>query len=187
VTPDLAPLELAAARAGLAGVRARVVPADRRRGTWFTWGSGELLVSERIVDRCRPEDACALLTGEILRARRVRRMAAPFAAGVALAAAALAFLALRVELPAWARVALAAACATLAVACWFALRLKAGLAADDEAVALLGDATPLVRALNLMNEEELHLGGRRLPARPDLHWRAERLVRVHRLCDGGGV
>jgi len=34
-----------------------------------------------------------------------------------------------------------------------------------------------------MNFEELHIAGRVLPARPDLHRRAERLVRKHGLCE----
>jgi len=186
LTLDLAPLEAAAARVGLTGVRARVVPADRRRGTWFSWRAGELLVSERIVDRVPPEDACALLIGEILRRRRLSGLALPFGIGVALGVAALAAVLLSTDLSMLVRVLLVAATAAAAAAAWSTLRLRAGMAADDAAVALLGDATPLVRGLNLMNEEELHMGGKRLPARPDLHWRAERLARVHRLCDGDG-
>ncbi len=187
MTLDLAPLEMAAARVGLNGLRARVVPADRRRGTWFTWRAGELLVSARIVDRVPPEDACALLIGEVLRRRRLAGMALPFGLGVGAAAVAIAAVLLSLEPGAVVSVLLVAATAAVAAAAWSTLRLRAGMAADDEAVALLGDATPLVRGLNLMNEEELHLGGRKLPARPDLHWRAERLARVHQLCDGGGA
>jgi len=58
---------------------------------------------------------------------------------------------------------------------------RARIQADDEAVRLLGDPVPLVRGFNLMNHEELRVGPWRSKARPDLHRRAERLARLHRL------
>jgi hypothetical protein len=72
--------------------------------------------------------------------------------------------------------------AILAIA-WLGRRAQLAEQADDHTVALLGDATPLVRGLNEMDFEEIHLAGKVLPARPDLHRRAERLVRLHGLCE----
>ena len=54
MTPDLTPLEQAAARAGHPGLRARLVPHDRRTGRWFEVRGEQLLVSERVPDRCPP-------------------------------------------------------------------------------------------------------------------------------------
>ncbi|HEX5009451.1 MAG TPA: hypothetical protein VFY71_03545 [Planctomycetota bacterium] len=174
MTLDLKPLEQAAARVGLPGLKARVVPHDRRRGWWFRWRDGELLVDERVLDHCAPADASALLMGEVLQKRSRRRAALQslpvFALGLALCAAPFAFL---------------IGMSILLLGCVL-LGLLRGLAvhrADDETVNLIGDATPLVRGLNEMDFEEIHLAGRILPARPDLHRRAERLVRLHGLCE----
>ncbi|MGQ0553933.1 MAG: hypothetical protein ACT4PU_12035 [Planctomycetota bacterium] len=179
---DLSPLERAAERAGLSGRVARVVSADRRRGTWFTWSERELCISESVVERCRPEDAGALLTDEILRRRRLRGLRGPALMGVILVLGLVAALTRLLELSAWVSVLLALGGLAVTAAVWSAARVRASLAADDDTVALLGDPTALVRGLNLMNEEEVRLAGRRWAARPDLHWRAERLVRLHRLC-----
>jgi len=179
VAADLSPLEQAAARVGLPGLKARVVPHDRRRGWWFRWGRGELLVSDRVIDRCPPEDACALLMGEVLRSRRAQSLTRALVTVLVLILIPLPFgerntasgwLFLVVALIAW------------AIAASY-LRSRTVLKADDATVALLGDATPLVRGLNEMNFEEIHLAGKVLPARPDLHRRAERLVAKHGLCD----
>ncbi len=176
---DLEPLERAAARAGVEGVRARVVRHDRRTGRWFEVRGDELLVSERVLDRCLPQDACALLVGELLLRRRVRVLDSGFAGTAVLALPALGLGLALGSAP----LAAAGGVLLLGVAVlWPMRRTRAAQAADDEAVALLGDATPLVRGLNEMDFEELHVAGRRLPARPDLHRRAERLVRRHRLC-----
>lgn len=179
MTPDLTPLEQAAARAGHPGLRARLVPHDRRTGRWFEVRGEQLLVSERVPDRCPPQEAAALLVGELLRGRRLRMLDTGFGGTAVIAAPAVLVGALAGHLPL-----LAAGLVLLAGVgvLWPARRARAAQAADDEAVALLGDATPLVRALNAMDFEELHVAGRRLPARPDLHRRAERLVRLHRMC-----
>jgi hypothetical protein len=183
VAADLTPLEQAAARVGLPGLKARVVPHDRRRGWWFRWGRGELLVSDRVLDHCTPDDASALLINEVqLRAARLRpAVEAAIALASAVALALMPRLILGRNEP-WVMVMAGA----LASGAWVTLslgRARAAEKADDATVALLGDATPLVRGLNEMNFEEIHLAGRRLPARPDLHRRAERLVRLHRLCE----
>jgi hypothetical protein len=181
---DLTPLEEAALRHGLPGLTARVVPPDRRRGTWFAWGRGELRVSEHVVDRCPPADAVALLVNAIVLARHAaaaRRATRAWAAGSLAVAAALALLrpgGLGQPLV-WAVLALGLVSAVVLGAI---LRARATLAADDEAVGLLGDPTPLVRGLNTMDQDELRVAGRRWSARPDLHRRAERLARLHALC-----
>ena len=180
---DLTPLELAAARVGLPGLKARVVPHDRRRGWWFRWGGGELLVSERVIDRCAPADGSALLVSEVLRRTGERRALLEFWIALASAAA----MAVMPQLivghnEPWILVG-AAAIGMGAMVNLPLSRARAAEKADDRTVALLGDATPLVRGLNEMDFEELHIAGKRLPARPDLHRRAERLVRLHRLCE----
>jgi hypothetical protein len=188
---DLSPLEQAAARVGLPGLKARVVPHDRRRGWWFRWGGGELLVSERVLDRCNPQDASALLVDEVLRGRGLKRAELGFAIGlIAAVATALAPWLISGHAEPWV---LLIACAMFASSAAFlaAQRTQAAEKADDETVRLIGDATPLVRGLNEMDFEEMHLAGKVLPARPDLHRRAERLVKLHRLCEasplpGGG-
>jgi hypothetical protein len=201
VAADLTPLEQAAARVGLPGLKARVVPHDRRRGGWFRWRDGELLVSDRVIDRCPPEDACALLVDEVLvhrklRGRLVRLLASCLVCGLLVAALARSEAAARetggpeggpvTASSAW----YSSASLQVAVlfglgigAWWWASRTASLQAADDQTVGLLGDATPLVRGLNEMNFEEIHLAGKVLPARPDLHRRAERLVAKYRLCD----
>jgi len=183
VAADLSPLEQAAARVGLPGLKARVVPHDRRRGWWFRWGGGELLVSDRVIDRCAPADASALLVGEILRRSGERRARIEFSIAIASAVA----MALMPQLivghnEPW--ILLGAAANGMGAVVNLPLsRAKAAERADDRTVALLGDATPLVRGLNEMDFEELHIAGKVLPARPDLHHRAERLVRKHGLCE----
>ncbi|MHC5211640.1 MAG: hypothetical protein ACYTG2_13050 [Planctomycetota bacterium] len=181
---DLKPLEDAAARQGLPSLRARVVPPDRRRGTWFSWSGGELRVSEHVVDRCPPEDAVALLVSTIVLERHlagVRLATRAWGAGSLAVAASLALLrpgGLGQPLV-WVILGLGLlSAAVLAVS----LRARAALRADDETAAQLGDPTPLVRALNAMNQDEVRIGGKRLSARPDLHRRAERLARIHALC-----
>ena len=177
MAPDLNPLEVAAARAGLPGLHARVVPHDRRRAHWFRWDAAELRVSERVLDLCPPAEASALLIDAIVLRRRLARV--------------------------WLRTALTLlVCGTVAgLAAWagswvrqpalvafglaglyhFVRAGRARLEADDETVRLLGDPVPLVRGFNLMNQEELRVGRWRTKARPDLHQRAERLARIHRL------
>ena len=177
MAPDLSPLEAAAARAGLPGLRARVVPPDRRRAWWFRWDRSELRVSERVLDLCPPAEASALLVDSILLRRRMARVwITSVVALLSLAAVAL----WAQSAGSWvARPALVALGA--AVAAHFVRAGRARIQADDEAVRLLGDPVPLVRGFNLMNQEELRVGRWRTKARPDLHQRAERLARLHRL------
>jgi len=174
---DLTPLERAAERAGLPGLRARVVPHDRRRAWWFRWDRGELRVSERVLELCPPAEASALLVDSIVLLRRLRRVwMTSIVALLALAAVAIwaEFAGSWLARPAF--VALG-----VAVAGHFVRAGRARIQADDEAVRLLGDPVPLVRGFNLMNQEELRVGPWRSKARPDLHRRAERLARLHRL------
>ena len=180
--PDLSPLVQAAAGAGHPGLRARIVPALARRERWFALRDGELLVSEKVLDRLPPPDACALLVNQLVRRARLRRMA-PWAIALLLVAAA-AGGALFVALdggPAGAVAGVFPLLAALFVT--VSRRQQAVLDADDETVARLGDATDLVRALNTMNQDEIRVAGRRFPAHPDLHPRAERLARKFRLCE----
>jgi hypothetical protein len=191
MSADLSPLEQAAARVGLPGLKARVVPHDRRRGWWFRWGGGELLVSEKVIERCPPQDACALLYAEVFRQRHVRPVRNTVLAlvlGVILAEGIFALLMvvgiLDIDrLERWSWYLYAAGVLVVSACLYVAQRSRAIEGADDQTVALLGDATPLVRGLNEMDFEEIHLAGKVLPARPDLHRRAERLVRKHGLCE----
>lgn len=182
--PDLTPLERAAERAGLGRRRARLVEPDPRSGRWFDWTDDELLVSERVVERCGPREGEALLLNAVVRSRR-RGPAVPLATvgGVAAVLAGL-------HLWLGARHAVGAlACGLLgaaALAGAAVLRARSVLRADDETVARLGDPVPLVRALNAMDTEEIVVGRRHLKARPDLHRRAERLARRHALCSPAG-
>lgn len=174
---DLSPLLLAAARAGLPGSHARVVPHDRRRERWFRWVRGELLVSDRVLDLCPPAEASALLIDSIVLRRKLERV---------YLRSALALLACGVFAvwAAWAGSWLAKPALVMvvfAVAFHFVRAGRARIEADDEAVRLLGDPVPLVRGFNLMNQDELRVGRWRTKARPDLHERAERLARLHRL------
>ena len=197
MSADLTPLEQAAARVGLPGLKARIVPHDQRLGWWFRWGDGKLLVSDRVIDRCPPDDACALLLNDILLRKRLRSRRRPLwfiglPAAVALVtltpvqcAASMASAEGAAAPHPWI---LTAVIISLCAIFLFSLAWSAGTSlawewADDETVRLLGDATPLVRGLNEMNFEEIHLAGKVLPARPDLHRRAERLVRKYRLCE----
>ncbi len=180
MTVDLTPLEQAAARCGLAGVQARLVPHDRRRGRWFRWNGRVLLVSERLLERCTPVDAVALLVNDIAARRRLRRTSLTTLLLLVLVGV----LALLVSLA-----------EADVPAVWLALpiggvalhgllsRMLAIDRADDDTVALLGEATALVRGLNAMSHERMDIFWSRLPSRPDLHRRAERLARLHRLCE----
>ena len=71
--------------------------------------------------------------------------------------------------------------ALLVGAILIATRAGALQRADDLTVARLGDAEGLVRALNTIHQDELRLGKLAFAARPDIHARAERLVKKHRL------
>jgi len=196
MSADLTPLEQAAELVGLRGLKARVVPHDRRRGWWFRWNSTELLVSERVLDRCPPADASALFVDEVMRQRRLRsrrRILLWIASPTAVAVIVLSLMRAGRHLDSGAPVPelwyLSPAALLLLAgvfACcitWSAGSAAAAEWADDETVKLLGDATPLVRGLNEMDFEELHIAGKVLSARPDLHRRAERLVRLHGLCE----
>lgn len=178
MAPDLSGLERAALEAGLGALRARVVPADRRRGGWFRWTATELFVSERVLERLRPAEGAALLIHAVAEACRLaawrRRVAPALGAGVALLTAGGAHLGAS---PAW----LVPALFFLAVVLGLAGRSRALQQADDDAVLRLGDPELLVRALNTIHQDELRVGSLSLPARPDIHQRAERLVALHEL------
>ena len=178
---DLSPLEQAAARVGLPGLKARIVPHDRRRGWWFRWGGGELLVSDRVIDRCTPQDASALIIDEVFRRQRQRAIVRLMLLVLGTASiAALVFVWTEAKWSTW----LVYGFVTLSTLVSLSVaRASCAQLADDDTVRLLDDATPLVRGLNGMDFEEIHLAGKVLPARPDLHRRAERLVRLHRLCE----
>jgi hypothetical protein len=188
VAPDLKPLERAAERVGLPGMRAFIVPADPRRGTWFRWdqGAGELAVSERVIERCPPDDAAALLINEVLLARRLGGLKRGVRLGVlATGAAVTGSVVMTAGGDTTSRAIGIAMLILLPMLClifWLSLRTKAAFETDDETVRLLGDAEPLVRGLNRMNQDELVVGRFRSAARPDLHRRAERLVAMHQLC-----
>jgi hypothetical protein len=136
-----------------------------------------------VLDRCNPSDASALLIDEVFRGRGLKRAELGFTIGLAAAivTGALPWLILGRAEPWILLIAVAMFASSFALLA--AQRAQAAEKADDETVRLLGDATPLVRGLNEMDFEELHLAGKVLPARPDLHRRAERLVAKHRLCD----
>lgn len=175
---DLSGLERAAARAGLGTLVAREVPPDRRRGRFFRWTSSELQVSSHVLERLRPDDAAALLEHSVLESRELARhvrLSALMAAVLALALVATWMLAPSVA-PWLLPVAVLGWLVALAVG-----RAGAVQRADDLAVLALGDPEPLVRALNTIHQDALLLGGRRVAARPDVHTRAERLVRLHQL------
>lgn len=180
---DLTPLAHTAERAGLGALEVKLVPPDRRRDAWFSWDARELRVSERVIDRLRPDDACVLLLNEVL-VRRRRRGLRPLLALVAAAWTATLVLGVGASVDAelsgtWALGAAALAgfaTAALAVA-WPAAQQKG----DDDTVAWLGEAETLCRALNSMDQDKLVFGDKRLTPRPDLHARAERLVQKHEL------
>jgi len=186
VTADLSPLVATAAECGHPGLVARVVAASPRRAVWFALRGRELLVSERVLERLAPPEACALLLNHLLRRRRLRRLALVVPIGLAAGAVGGAALASAPGATggladAWpvGVIGLGLGVVIAAIA-----RQRAVFAADDECVARLGgDPTPLVRALNGMNRAELRLGQLRVPAHPDLHPRAERLARRHKLCE----
>jgi hypothetical protein len=179
VAVDLGILEQAAARVGAPGLHARLVPARRRFDPWFEVRNGELLVSERVVERLRPDEGAVLAIDVLLQrrgGRQVRRKALMAAVPGGLAYGLAAILA-----PGWPSIVLA-----LLVIGGLGVGLpvgfaRAALAADDATVALTGDPETLVRAMNRINQDELHVGRWHLPARSDVHRRAERLVDLHRL------
>lgn len=181
--PDLSGLERAAGMVGLRGIRARVVPPDPRRGWWFRWSRSELRVSERIIERCPPGDAPALLVNTVLEERilRVWRWAWLILVGWLVVTALTGPEASLIVLSETGRIE-AGVITLLYVVFMVVWRQRLRLQADDQTVSLLGDAESLVRGLNAMGKEELHFGSQRMPARPDLHKRAERLVAKHRLC-----
>jgi len=177
VTTDLSGLERAAERAGLPGLRARLMPPDRRRGAWFRFAERELLVSERVIERLSPAEGEALLAHAIVERRRlafVNKRLLLSAALLALAFGALAWL-----LPGlrglWVLGFVVLSLGSLGA------RTRAREIADDETIDLLGEPETLIRALNRVHQDELHLGGAKLKARPDVHRRCERLVSKHQL------
>ncbi|MCB9899313.1 MAG: hypothetical protein H6825_15010 [Planctomycetes bacterium] len=174
---DLSGLERTAARFGLA-LRARTVEPDPRTAAWFTVRGDELLVSERVLERLRPLEAEALLLLQLVRARALRRAGLRIAGATVLCTAAAAIGAM--VAPAYALACFGGA-GLLALLLAMTLWSRASMAADDESIVLFGDADTVVRAMNMMNLDEIHVGGRKLAARPDLRARADRLVRVHEL------
>ena len=185
--PDLRPLEATLAGLGLPGRTARVVTHDGRRGWWFRWDERELRVSAKVLERCPPDDAQALLVNAVFERRRLsglKRRA--LVSGLLLVVAVVATG--RWVAPPWS--ALPAALLGALWAAWVMVeRSRARLMADDATVDALGGAEGaerLVRALNKMDIEELHLGGYHGSARPDIHKRAERLVTRHQLCSALG-
>lgn len=178
MTTDLSGLEHTAASLGLAGLHARLVPAERRRGRWFRWLQGELLVSERVVERLRPEEGQALLVHAIIDGRHRRRVLERWLGVVVLAVLGVWGLASAWPGALWPIVVVAIVIEVVALAL---LRGLGSVAADDETVRELGDAELLVRAVNTIQQDELLLGPWRRKARPDLHRRMERLVTLHQL------
>ncbi|GEM_PF-2568900 len=178
MTTDLSGLERAAAQLGHLGLSARLVPPDRRRGRWFRFAGRELLVSERVVERLRPEEGEALLVHAVIEKRHRRRGWERWLSVLGLTALAV-----------WGVHSLWPSATTLALMLGLVLALVAlallrgqgSIDADDEAVVTLGDAELLVRAINTIQKDELQVGAWRGNARPDLHRRAERLVTLHQL------
>jgi len=180
---DLTPLQHTAERAGLGKLTVEVVPPDPRRDAWFAWDAQRLRVSERVIDRLRPDDACVLLLNEVL-VRRRRRTLRPLVALITAAWTATLVLAVGTALDA--AVSGAWAFATAAVAGFSSVALAVAWPAaqqrgDDDTVAWLGEAETLCRALNTMDQDKLVLAGKHVKTRPDLHRRAERLVQKHEL------
>lgn len=192
MTVDLSGLERMASRLGLGELRARLVPPERRAETWFRWDEGELQVSERVVERLRPDEGAILLAHMVIERRHRRR--ARVTALILTASLVLLAVALASRWPG-SLVQLVVGALVLAGLCAVGLRGRASVAADDAAVEFLGDPDQLVRTLNVMHQDEIHVGGLKTRARPDIHSRAERLVRRHQLrlppelrqggCDGG--
>ncbi|MFT7462526.1 MAG: hypothetical protein ACI9EF_000866 [Pseudohongiellaceae bacterium] len=178
MTTDLSGLEATAAQQGLGSLRARVVPSDRRRGCWFRWTASELLVSERVLERLRPEEGQALLVHAVIEQRHLRRSWDRWF--VVLVAVAVAVWFVIPLLPYFWMLAPSVAFLVSLVAL-AVLRAAANEAADDEAVLTVSDAELLVRSLNTIQKDELRLGKLQGNARPDLHRRAERLVTLHQL------
>ena len=170
---DLSPLEETASRLGLE-LTARVVPPNPRRDRWFQRVAGDLRVSERVVERLTPPEGAALLANDVFIERRLKRVR------VSVACLALMFLLTAATLGAagWP---LLVSLGLAQVITYFVGWSRALLQADDETVAWLEEAEVFVRALNTMNQDRLDIAGKRVPARPDLHKRAERLVDKHQL------
>ena len=174
---DLTPLEDAAAKVGLPGLKARAVDPDPRTGRLFRWTGGELLVSDRLLERAGPAEGQALLANAVL-CGRARRRALLRLGGASAVVAGLLLVGLQASpwmpwlLGLWGLGLLVALPVTWA---------RATLQGDDDTVQHLGQAEVLVRALNLMNQDRLELAGRQVDARPDLHRRAERLADKHQL------
>jgi len=179
VALDLTPLEQAAARVGLTGRKARLVPADPRSGRLFRWDGTQLFVSERLVERLGPAEGQALLVNTVLARAAVRRALLRLAVVAAVGAGLLVLLGPGLH-PVWLSLAWVGWCAALAAALPIAWS-RAMLAADDATVRHLDQAEVLVRALNVMNQDRLAIAGRSWEARPDLHRRAERLASLHQL------
>ena len=176
---DLAPLEKAAHLAGLVGMRARVIPTEVRLDRWFLWEGTDLQVSESVVEHCPPGDAAALLVQAVIESKHRHRLSTKGqwllicllvgAGGAQWAAVGLGWPILAVGLMAL-------------LVWWLGRRTGVAFRADDETVELMKNAEPLVRGMNRMNHQEMHLGRHQIPVRPDLHRRAERLVRLHGLA-----
>lgn len=180
---DLTGLERAAAGAGLPGRTARTERFDRRRAGWFRWTDQELVVNELVVERLSPEDGAALLVHAIVEWRHLMRwrrrmlfVALTLAATVA-AIFVFSFISYSLGWPVVVGIVLLLGFAVILPVS----RAATMQAADDEAVEQLGDPDRLVHALNAVHKDELHLGGRSINARPDIHARAERLVKKHQL------
>ena len=175
---DLRPLEEAAGRAGLPGLKAQLVPPDHRRGRWFTRRGSSLLVNERVVERLGPPEGQALLVNTVLQWKHLARHRRKVALQILISA--LILLATHLLAP-----------DLLGLVGWimgvsllyvgFVGWSRSMFAADDESVELLGEVEILVRALNTIHQDTLTLGRKRVEARPDVHRRAERLVSKHQL------
>jgi hypothetical protein len=206
VAADLAPLEQAAAGVGLPFLKARVVHHDPRRGWWFWWGDGELLVSDRVIQRCSPADAGALLIDDVLRRREVRRRTGALQgiAAFTVAGMLVAFvhdsLFWHISFPSDAQLAagvgdgpvpwvavvpllMLIVLLTVAIATLVSMSARTAEHADDETVNILGGAALLIRGLDAMALDESRGGGSVLNWHSRLHQRAERLRAKHRLCD----
>jgi hypothetical protein len=177
-TLDLCPLEEAAGRAGLPGLKAQLVPPDRRRGRWFTRRGSALLVNERVVERLGPPEGQALLVNTVLQWKHLAVHRRKVVRQIVISA--LMLVAAYLLAPGFLGVVggiMGAALIYVGFVGWS----RAMLAADDESVELLGEPEILVRALNTIHKDTLALGNKRIETRPDVHRRAERLVNMHQL------
>jgi hypothetical protein len=175
---DLGALEQAAERAGLPGLEARMVPPDPRRSRWFTRKGSTLLVNERVLERLSPPEGQALLTNTVLSWKHMEHHRRK----VVTISSAMIFMVFAAARGSSGLLPVAAVVfALLLLALIFVGWSRALFAADDESVELLGEAEVLVRAFNVMSQDRLDIGKKRVEARPDLHRRAERLVTKHQL------